>query len=199
MVFRWFRDTFGEMEILQSENEGTDAYDLLLNKASDEPSGLLLLPHFSGSGTPDFDTASKGAILGLTFSTTKGDLAKAILEGLTYEMQVNLNLLKRGGVRIDELRAIGGGAKSPLWLQLKADISGIPVVVPHVTEAACWGAALLAGAGAGVYSSIKEASARSVKLAAQYDPDPGRSSQYAELFGIYQDLYPTIKNILHRL
>ena len=88
-----------------------DAYDLLLQDASNAPTSLLVLPHFAGSGTPTFDTQSKGAVLGLDFSTRKVDIAKAILEGLTYELRLNLDLLKAGGVTIDELRAIGGGAR----------------------------------------------------------------------------------------
>lgn len=199
LLLRWFRDTLGELESLQAERQGVDAYDLILQNATAEPSGLLLLPHFAGSGTPTFDTASKGAILGLTFSTTKADLAKAVLEGLTYELQVNLNILNQCGIHIDELRAIGGGAKSPLWLQLKADITGIPIVVPSVTEAACWGAALLAGAGAGCYESIQDASEQSVVFTSSYEPDSKRSDQYANLFAIYQSLYPSVSDILHKL
>jgi xylulokinase len=199
LVFRWFRDTFGQLEMLQANATGTDAYDVLLHDASAKPSGLLLLPHFAGSGTPTFDTASKGAFLGLTFSTTKSDLAKAVLEGLTYELKVNLEVLTHGGVDINELRAIGGGAKSPLWLQLKADVTGIPVAVPRVTESACWGAALLAGYGVGLYQNIAEAAEQSVVLTSRYEPDPKRSKQYESMYKIYCDLYPAVKDILHRL
>ena len=126
-------------------------------------------------------------------------MAKAVIEGLTYELQLNLEILRQGGVRIEELRAIGGGAKSELWLQLKADITGIPVVVPRVTEAACWGAALLAGAGVGCFESIAGAAEQSVVLSATYQPDPDRQQKYAELFVLYKKLYPAIKDISHRL
>jgi xylulokinase len=149
-------DTFCQ-EGSQAQTAGHDAYDLILRDASPDPSPLLLLPHFAGGGSPWFDTASKGAILGLTFATDKSDLAKAILEGLTFELRVNLDLLKEGQVKIDELRAIGGGARSSMWVQLKADITGIPIVVPRITEAACWGAALLGGVGAGVFGSAAQA------------------------------------------
>ncbi|TFG71613.1 MAG: hypothetical protein E4H27_04265, partial [Anaerolineales bacterium] len=199
LLLRWFRDTLGQLEIKKAHDDGIDAYDLILQHASADPSGLLLLPHFAGSGTPLCDTASKGAILGLTFSTTKVDLAKAVIEGLTYELQSNLEVLRQGGVKINELRAIGGGAKSQLWLQLKADITGIPVVAPRVTEAACWGAALLAGAGVGCFESIAGAAERSVVLSDAYEPDPERQQKYAELFATYKTLYPAIKDIVHRL
>lgn len=180
-----------------AQDSGQDAYDLILQDASPEPSPLLLLPHFAGSGTPSFDTQSKGAILGLTFGTTKTELAKAVLEGLTFELRVNLDLLKDGGVIIDELRAIGGGARSGLWLQLKADVTGIPVVVPRITEAAGWGAALLAGAGVGCFSSAAEAAGETVKLERRLEPDPGRKAHYDERYKLYMDVYPTVAPV-HR-
>ncbi len=199
LLLRWFRDTFCAGEIDRAQREGGDAYDLILAGASSEPSSLLVLPHFAGSGTPTFDTASKGAILGLTFATTKTDVAKALLEGLTYELRVNLDLLREGGVQIDELRAIGGGARSELWLQLKADITGIPVAVPHVTDAACWGAALLAGVGVGCYADAREAADLSLKLERHFVPDPERHDRYATTYALYRQVYPAVKAINHAL
>ncbi len=209
LILRWFRDRFGEEEMARARRfvtqaggqsaGGADAYDFLLQGASPEPTGLLLLPHFAGSGTPTFDTNSKGALLGLTFSTTKTEVAKAILEGLTFELRVNLDLLRDGGVAIDELRAIGGGARSDLWLQLKADITGIPVVVPQVTDASCWGAALLAGAGAGAFGDLKRVAEDTVQLARRFEPDPDRSARYAERYALYSELYPALGDLLHRM
>lgn len=199
LLLRWFRDTLCQEEMRQAQASGDDPYDLILQDASPEPSPLLLLPHFAGSGTPRFDTASKGAILGLTFATSKADLAKAILEGLTYELRVNLDLLKEGEVDIDELRAIGGGARSPLWLQLKADITAIPVVVPRITEAACWGAALLGGAGAGHFPSAAQAAAQMLRLERRFEPDAARSARYAARYELYREVYPAVVSIQHRL
>jgi xylulokinase len=199
MLLRWFRDTFGEAEVARAEKRGDDAYDLLLVGASPEPSSLLVLPHFAGSGTPTFDTASKGAILGLTFGTTKVEMAKALLEGLTFELRLNLDVLREGGVAIDEMRAIGGGARSDLWLQLKADVTGVPVVAPQVTEAACWGAALLAGAGAGAFADVKAAAEDALQLTRRFTPDAARAVSYEARYELYQALYPTIKDLLHRV
>jgi xylulokinase len=199
LALRWFRDGFCEPQMLQSAQANTDAYDLMLAGVSTEPSGLLVLPHFSGSGTPTFDTASKGAILGLTFSTTRADLAKAILEGLTYELRLNIDLLKTGGVQINVLRAIGGGAKSKLWLQLKADIIGIPVVTPKITEAAGFGAALLAGVGAGVFPSAAEAANRFLDLTDTYQPDMARHAAYTYQYELYRQVYPAVAPITHQL
>jgi len=199
MSLRWFRDGFCEPQMCQSAQANTDAYDLMLAGASANPTGLLVLPHFSGSGTPTFDTASKAAILGLTYATTRADLAKAILEGLTYELRLNLDLLKAGGVQIDVLRAIGGGAKSPLWLQLKADITGIPVVTPKITEAAGFGAALLAGVGVGIFPSAAEAADRFLQLTDEYQPEPARHAAYNHQFELYRQVYPAVAPITHQL
>lgn len=199
LALRWFRDGFCEPQIARASASGDDAYDLILEGASPEPSGLLVLPHLAGAGTPTFDTASKGAILGLTFSTSRTDLAKAILEGLTYELRVNLDLLRDGGVAIDVLRAIGGGARSRLWLQLKADITGIPVITPRITEAAAFGAALLAGTGAGLWTSAAEGAERFLELTDTYEPDPARHVAYTELYERYREVYPALAPISHRL
>lgn len=199
LTLRWFRDGFCEPQLLRAAETGEDAYDLMLVDASPEPTGLLVLPHFSGSGTPTFDTASKGAILGLTFATSRSDIARAIIEGLTYELRLNLDLLRAGGVHIDVLRAIGGGARSKSWLQLKADITGIPVMTPRITEAAAFGAALLAGAGVGLYASAAEAAVRFLQLTETYTPDPERHAAYSRLFELYRGLYPAVAPITHRL
>jgi xylulokinase len=199
LLLRWWRDTMCQTEQQQAQAEGRDAYDVIFELASPEPSPVMVLPHFAGSGTPWFDTASKGAILGLTFNTTKADLAKAILEGLTFELRVNLDLLKQSRVPINELRAIGGGARSELWLQLKADISGIRVVTPAVTEAACLGAALLAGVGAGLFPSAAQAAEQVLTFKKSYEPDPARAARYAERFAIYRTIYPAVAPISYQM
>jgi xylulokinase len=135
----------------------------------------------------------------LTFSTSRADLAKAILEGLTYELRVNLDLLKAGGVSIDTLRAIGGGAKSDLWLQLKADITGIPVAAPEITEAASFGAALLAGSGVGIYSSASQAAEQFLKFRREFQTQSRHQKEYQNLYDLYLQVYPVVKPILHAL
>ena len=179
LLLRWFRDTLGQWESEQAAAAGVDAYNLLLRDAPAGPTGLLFLPHFAGSGTPVLDVESKGAILGLTFATTKAELAKAALEGLTFELRMNLDLLRSAGVEIAELHAVGGGARSDLWLQLKADICNVPLRVPRVTDAACLGAALLAGVGAGSYPDFATAVARTVQWRRRFEPDPERVEAYA--------------------
>ena len=199
LLLRWFRDTLGRWEREQAAATGSDAYDLILQDAPAGPTSLLLLPHFAGSGTPTLDVHSKGAILGLTFATTQAELAKAALEGLTFELRTNLDLLRDAGAEIAELHAVGGGARSDLWLQLKADICNVPLRVPMVTDAACLGAALLAGVGAGVYPDFAAAVAQTVHWRRRVEPDPDGVKAYAQRYGLYEGVYPLLAELLHRV
>jgi xylulokinase len=192
LSLRWYRDTLGRWEQEQAKATGQDAYDLLLAEAPPGPTDLLFLPHFSGSGTPVWDNSSKGAVLGLTFATTQATLAKALLEGLTFELRNNLDLLKQADIRITELHAVGGGARSPLWLQLKADICQVPLRVPAVTEAACLGAALLAGVAAELYPDMAAAAAQTVHLQQRIEPQAATAAAYDEKYRLYRQLYPTL-------
>ena len=199
LLLRWFRDVLGRWQVELAAITAQDAYDLLLADAPAGPTSLLLLPHFAGSGTPTLDTQSKGALLGLTFATTQAEIAKAILEGLTFELRLNLDLLRAAGAPIAELRAVGGGARSKLWLQLKADICNIPLAVPQVTEAACLGAAVLGGVAAGVYASFDEAVQKTVHMRRRVEPDAEQSTAYAPRFALYQQMYPLLGELLHRM
>jgi xylulokinase len=199
LLLRWFRDTCCAAECEMAKATGRDPYDLILADAPDGPTGVFVLPHFAGSGTPWFDTSSKGAFLGLTFAANRATLAKAILEGLTFELRANLDLLKEGGVAIRELHAVGGGARSALWLQLKADVCGVPLRVPEVTEAACLGAALLAGVGAGVYPDLHRAVQQTVRFKGRFEPKPGNASAYEGRYKVYVDIYPTLIPLLRQM
>jgi xylulokinase len=199
LVLRWFRDTLCQWDHEQAIASGHDAYEWILKGVSSGPTSLLVLPHFSGSGTPSLDTLSKGAIIGLTFATDRHTIAKAILEGLTYELRVNLDLLRNSGVSITELHAVGGGTKSSLWLQLKADICQVGLCVPRVTDAACLGAALLAGVGIGIYPNVEQAVLKTVKMQRRIEPDAESVKAYERRFRIFEKLYPALKDIQHQL
>jgi len=199
LLLRWFRDTLSRWQAEQARAAGEDAYDRILSGAPEGPTGMLVLPHFSGSGTPWLDTSSKGAILGLSFGTTHAAFAKAILEGLTYELRINLDLLREAGVAIHELHAVGGGARSPLWLQLKADICQVPLRVPQVTEAACLGAALLAGVAAGVYPDLEAAVARTVRLKRRIEPRSESVAAYEAKYALYREVYPALIDLQRKL
>ena len=162
------------------------------------PTDLMVLPHFSGSGTPMLDTTSRGAFLGMTFATTQADIAKAILESLTFELRVNLDLLREFGIKIEELHAVGGGARSDIWLQLKADICETPLRIPRVTEAACLGAAILASVGACGYDNINSAVKEAVGIIRMFSPCSKNVEAYRPRYKLYLELYPKLISLLRR-
>lgn len=196
LLLRWFRDTLCRWEREQARATGQDAYDLILADAPPGPTGLMVLPHFAGTG---IDAAAKGAILGLNFASTSAIIAKAILEGLTFDLRINLDLLRAAGIKIRELHAVGGGARSPLWLQLKADIGGIPLRVPRVTEAACLGAALLAGAAVGLYPDLAGAVAETVSLPQRIEPKVDKMAAYEQRYQLYRQIYPALLELQRNL
>jgi sugar (pentulose or hexulose) kinase len=199
LLLRWYRDTLAFPEVLEAGEKGQDPYEMILGRLPPGPSGLFVLPHFNGSGTPWCDLSSRGAILGLTLSTTRHDIARAILESQSYELAINLKELERAGVRVEELRAVGGGARSPLWLQIKADVLDRPITTLRVREAACLGAAILAGAAVGVYASVEEGVERTVAVGSTYRPDPARHRKYAGRLELYREVYPALARIHHRM
>ncbi|MBN2329452.1 MAG: hypothetical protein JXR73_20090 [Candidatus Omnitrophica bacterium] len=198
-LFRWYRDQFAQDELRRASESGRDVYDILTEEASDRPTGILVLPHFTTTGVPHFDTQAKGAFLGLRLGTTKGEITRAILEGITYEMRMCLELLKDAGGEVNILRATGGGAKSPFWLQVKADIMGVPVAVPSVSEAGCLGCAILAGSATGVYSSIREAAQSLASIERTYEPNQEYHRLYTERFECYKEIYPRLSDLFHRM
>lgn len=192
-LFRWVRDTFGQAEMRRAEHEGRDAYELLIEQMSDEPTDLFVLPHFTMSGSPHMDPNPVGAVIGLTLSTSRAEVLRAVLEGISYEMKLNADILERAGVEIREFRAIGGGAKSDFWLQLKADMYNRPVVRLEVAEAASLGMAIAAGLGAGIYEGAREAADALIAPKKRFTPDPNRARYYEEMLETYADLYPRLK------
>ncbi len=194
-LLRWYRDTLGAAERKQAEREGRDVYDVILEQMPDQPTDLLVLPYFSATGTPYFDPEPTSAIVGLHLGTTRAEIVRALLEGLSFEIKLNIELLAEAGIELEELRAVGGGAKSERWLQIKADIFNRRVVSLETSEAACLGVALLAGVAAGAYESLEEAVAATVRPLKTYEPDPHRARYYEEQFARYRDLYPLTRRL----
>jgi xylulokinase len=197
-LLRWYRDQFGAVQVAEAGRRGVDPYQVLIEQAQDGPSGLYVLPHFAGAATPHMDSSAVGAIIGLGLGTSPGRIFKAILEGITFEMMVNLARLGEAEVPITELRATGGLARSEKMLQLKADMMGLPVSSLAVSEAGTLGVAILAGTACGLYASLEEGVARLVKLRATYRPDPEQHRIYQEHFERYQRLYPAVRAVYGR-
>ena len=192
-LLRWFRDQFGRFEAEEAERKRCDVYELILEEVPSEPTSLFVQPHFTSTGTPYFDPHPTGAIIGLNLNTTKGEIVRAILEGITYEMKLNVELLKRAGIEINELRATGGGAKSTKWMQIKSDIMDIPIVSLDVSETGCLGAALLAAKAYGHNDSLEQTSKQWVHQTRTYEPSGENVIKYRERFGIYSQIYKTLK------
>jgi xylulokinase len=198
-LLRWYRDNFASAELQEAGRTGQDVYDLILGQAVEGPSSVLILPHFFGSGTPWMDPDSKGAILGLDMSTNKGQIIKGILDSVTYETKLSVDVMETAGISVRELRAIGGGAKSPRWLQTKADIFGKPVVAMDVSEAACLGVAVLAGVATASFSSIEEGVSRMVRVKRVYEPDMDMHERYTQKAQHFAQVYPALAELNHQL
>ncbi len=196
ILMRWYRDNLGLPEVAEAERTGERPFEQIAKTATPGPSSLLALPHFNGSGTPTCDTQSKGAILGLTLSSTRFDIAKCLMEATAFELRGNLERMEEVGVGIESLLCVGGGARSPIDLQLKADILGIPVSTLKVREAACLGAAFLAGIGVKGYGGPGDAASR-VRLDKTYDPNRRFHERYNEKYKAYAGLYEKLKGLNH--
>jgi xylulokinase len=199
ILFKWYRDTLGYAEVEEAKKLGKDPYDVMVSKVPSVPSSVMVLPHFNGSGTPWCDLNSKGAILGLTMSTGREDIVKGILESLTYELRINIDTMKDAGVKIDELRTVGGAAKSSAWMQIKSDITGCRVATLKVREAACLGASILAGSAVDGYKSVDDGVHATVSLKEIYEPNKNMNRLYNEKYLIYRDIYSTLRDINRRL
>ena len=196
-LLRWFRDEWGQPEVEQANRTGDDPYNLLLRGMAAEPTEQLVLPYFTPSGTPYFDANVPGAILGLRLATTRGQVLRALLEGVALEMRLNVDILEQAGLDIREFRAIGGGAKSAALTQLKADVLNRPITTLAVTEAGCLGVALLACA-ADTGAKPHELVQTWVKPTSIIEPDPHRASIYDERFEAYRELYPLVREFYNR-
>jgi len=176
----WLRQVTGDRALSQRQS-----YASLFSNLPSGPTGLLFFPHLVGTGTPWFDAEARGAILGLSATTTKEDLYKGALEGITYEMLWNLETLKQAGLQFERIHAVGGGARSTAWMQLKADIFGCEVV-EIAGEASCMGAAICAGVGIGAFSSWQEGASALIHEQRAFYPDIDRRNQYREFFENYK-------------
>ena len=197
LLLRWYRDTLCEAEAARAVEQGRDVYEVIIEAASPEPRSLYFLPHHVGAGTPYLDSNSRGALVGLTIDTTRQDISRAVLDSINYEMKLNIDLMNEAGLGIGELRAVGGGAKSERWLQMKADCFALPVSSMEVTEAASLGAAALGGVAAGAFRDVEEAARSMVRIKRTYYPDADRVERYEEKYREYRQLYPALKSFNH--
>jgi xylulokinase len=195
LSLRWFRDQFGA-----GPDDGRDPYDRLAEEAAKTPpgaDGLLWTPYLMGERTPHLDPNARGALVGLTAQHTRAHVIRAILEGVAFSLRDTLTLFREIGVPIESIRLGGGGARSPLWQQIQADIYGMPVELIEADEGGAYGAALLAGVGTGNWSSVEAACESTVRVAKRVQPNPRTAAQMDLQYKEYRKLYPALREIRH--
>jgi xylulokinase len=193
---RWYRDTCAHPEAAVARTLGQDPYELIAAEAAAaEPGceGLLFLPYLTGERTPYPDPNARGAYVGLTLRHDKRHLARAVLEGVAFGLRDSFEILDAMGVAIREVRASGGGARSPLWRQIQADVTGREHVTINVDEGPAFGVALLAGVGTGVWKSVPEACRATIRTVERSAPAPSTRAVYDRLYPIYRSLYPALR------
>lgn len=198
---RWYRDEFGAVEVLAAQERGTTAYGLFdesAQKLAPGSDGLIFLPCLMGAMTPTWNGAARGTFMGFTLAHTRAHFARSIMEGGAYGMRDNIERFAAMGMPLRELRVMGGGARSDLWNQIKADVTGLPVAVPQVTESTALGAAMLALVGVGAYKSLAEASNHIVRLVKRFEPNPAAQARYQELYGLYRETYFSLLPVFER-
>lgn len=196
LSLRWFRDNFCIEEKRTAELLGVDAYVLLSQEAEKvEPccQGLIYLPYMMGERTPHLDPNARGTFFGLSAKHAKQDMVRAIMEGVVYSLKDCLEIIKEMGIEVAEVRASGGGGKSRLWRQMQADVFGADIATINSSEGPAFGAALLAGVGAGVYSNIVEACDSTIKVKEVQKADMKLNEKYMKFYDVYKSLYYSLK------
>src|SRR6266480_1050843 len=201
LSLRWVRDNIGLPERALERWTGLDAYELLAKEAESIPAGsdgLLFLPYLQGERTPHLDAYARGGWIGLTASHDRRHLIRSVLEGVAFSLKDCSTIIQGQGLPIEQVRVTGGGAKSPLWRQIIADVLGVELVTTNATEGPAFGAALLAGVASGIYDSILQACETTIHVVERIEPQPTVERDYAQAYETYRALYPALKPIISK-
>ena len=205
-LIQWCTDNVAkkEKEVAQAEGISVNAYlerqyaegRIADGLDPDGPSGMLMLPHFAGAATPYMDTGSKGVMVGMTTATTPADIYRACTEGVCYEMYLNYENVLKAGASPTKLHATGGGAKSQVWMQMKADMLGIPIVALKTVDAGTVGSAMLTGIALGIFKDLKDASDAMVEQTVTYEPRAEYHEKYMEVYKKFAKLYGAVRELM---
>ena len=194
LSLRWFRDTFA------TDSSGArESYDQLTAEAAKIPAGsdgLLWTPYLMGERAPHLDSNARGALVGLTVSHTRGHVIRAILEGVAFSLRDSFTLFREMNVPVASIRLGGGGARSPLWRQIQADVYAHVVEIVEAEEGAAFGAALLAGVGARLWPTVDAACAATIRVASRVNPQPAAVDTLNASYSAFRRVYPATKEIL---
>lgn len=197
LSLQWFRNNFGVSERDLAKYIGVDPYTIMAQEAENaEPGckGLIYLPYLMGERTPHLDPQAKGVIFGLTAQHSRNEVIRAIMEGVTYSLRDCLEIINELGISASEVRASGGGGKSPLWRQMQADMFNVRINTVNSSEGPALGAALLAGVGTGLYSNVVEACDAAVKITDSQEPIANNVATYDSYYPVYKGLYAALKS-----
>ena len=194
-LIQWCVDTLAKKEKELAKGRGSSVNELLEGEDT-EPTGILVLPHFAGAATPYMDTGSKGAIIGLTAAHGVSDIYRACMEGVAYEMQINMDSLKKSGVKFEKMNATGGGARSKVWMQMKADILNMPITALETVDAGTVGSAMLTGIVTGCFENLEDAAGYMVKEMETYYPRPEMHEKYQKIYERYKRLYKAVRPLV---
>ena len=194
LSLRFFRDRFGVLP-----KDGRDPYDILAEEASAAPpgsEGAFWAPYLMGERTPHLDPNARAALLGLTASHTRGHIIRAVMEGVAYSLKDTLTIFDEMEIPVTSIRLGGGGARSPLWRQIQADVYAHEVEIVAAEEGAAYGAAILAGTGAGAWSSVDEACDTVVRVATRIAPNRAAAKTMKRGYRKYRKIYPALRRVL---
>ena len=194
-LMQWCTDTLAKKEKELAAQEGISVYDYL-ERGYQGPTGLLVLPHFAGAATPYMDSGSKGAILGLDMSVTTKQLYHACMEGVVYEMLTNLEYLRQSDLSFTMLHATGGGARSEIWMQMKADMLHVPITALATSDAGTVGSAMLTGIAVGIFRDLEDAAAHMVEKTKVYEPRTEMYEKYQRIYERYRKVYESVRELV---
>ncbi len=193
--YRWFRDQFAAQEAEAAVPDGANPYDLLNNLAASVPpgcEGLVFLPCLMGAMTPTWNAAARGTYFGFTLAHTRAHFVRALLEGSAFAVRDITDQMRRIDLPLDQIQVVGGGARSRLWRQIKADVTGLPVALPQTIETTALGAGMLALVGVGLCSSLAQAAELAVQIVELREPDPQTHQRYEDYYQLYRATYSAL-------
>lgn len=197
LSLRWLRDEFAAAETATARRMGDDPYNLLARQAASigaGSEGLIWLPYLTGERTPHQDPHAKGVLFGVTARHTRAHVIRAVMEGVAFGMRDSFELMRKLKTPIKQIRLTGGGAQSPLWRQIQADVYGHEVVTINVDAGPSFGAAIIAGVGVGVYKDFPAACGQLIKVDKRIQPIEKNVQAYERSYKLFRELYPALKD-----
>ncbi len=198
----WLVDNLTARPRTMSPRARQGVYDLLFRKAESVPagaSGLMMLPHLAGRGSPRPNPAARGVFYGFTLHHKNEHFVRALMEAIAFALRGNIEAFRASGLQVNEVRSFGGGSRNRVWNQMKADVTGLPIVTSQGLEPGCLGAAILAGVGAGLLANVETGCRRLVALSPPRLPDKKAMNRYEELYQQYRELDEHMSPLFDRL